>query len=70
MKEIEEGIHEIHAQAREQKDKQETQQDQEMAGKVLSRIVQNESKWRNIQSLVKVKNSSPKKPVSRLSVEC
>nr|XP_058961379.1 26S proteasome non-ATPase regulatory subunit 9-like [Pocillopora verrucosa] len=30
MKEIEEGIHEVHAQAREQKNKQETQQDQEV----------------------------------------
>ncbi|XP_022806548.1 26S proteasome non-ATPase regulatory subunit 9-like isoform X1 [Stylophora pistillata] len=30
MKEIEEGIHEVHAQAREQRDKKETQQDQEM----------------------------------------
>lgn len=32
MKEIEEGIHEVHAQAREQKNKQETQQDQEVEG--------------------------------------
>lgn len=32
MKEIEEGIHKVHAQAREQKNKQETQQDQEVEG--------------------------------------
>lgn len=32
MKEIEEGIHEVHAQAREQKNKQGTQQDQEVEG--------------------------------------
>ena len=34
MKEIEEGIHEIHARAREQKDNEkETKEDTEMAGK-------------------------------------
>ena len=37
MKEIEEGIHEIHARAREQKDNEkETKEDTEMAGKLIN----------------------------------
>lgn len=55
MKEIEEGIHEVHAQAREQKNKQETQQDQEVEGS-------------KAQSLNSLRRKIKKVPVSIFSI--